>query len=116
VFAGVDRSYIFEFHENGTRYTNTHEWCAPGIEPQIMKLQALSPAHLPWIMKKVRQQETTYIPSVANSPGDAEKIESKRLFGLRPHGLDDRSPAPRIRIRSGRRPGGDIIALLKWPE
>ena len=71
IFAGVDRSYIFVFHENGTRFTNTHEWCAAGIEPQIMKLQALSTDDLPWIMNKIRNRETAHIPSVAELPPEA---------------------------------------------
>lgn len=36
---GADRFYVFAYDwQNGTG-SNTHEWCAPGIEPQIQTLQ-----------------------------------------------------------------------------
>ena len=39
-FAQVDRAYVFEFAP-GDIINNTHEWCAPDIEPQIAVLQNL---------------------------------------------------------------------------
>lgn len=38
----VSRVYIFESSEDGKYCSNTFEWCANGIEPQIDKLQNLS--------------------------------------------------------------------------
>ncbi len=46
-FSAVDRSYVFLFSDSGggpspgdrRRSDNTHEWCAPGIVPQIGRLQ-----------------------------------------------------------------------------
>lgn len=35
------RGYIFEIHEDGINVSNTFEWCADGIEPQIDFLQDL---------------------------------------------------------------------------
>ena len=40
-FYGADRSYIFEFDLGSQRLSNTYEWCAEGIEPEIDKLQNL---------------------------------------------------------------------------
>ena len=34
-FEGVDRSYFFQFDEDGVTFHNTHEWCRKGIQPQI---------------------------------------------------------------------------------
>ena len=34
-FAEVDRSYVFQFSPDGSRFSNTHEWCRPGIEPAM---------------------------------------------------------------------------------
>ncbi|NQT53929.1 serine/threonine protein phosphatase, partial [bacterium] len=38
---GSDRSYVFVFAADGRTMSNTHEWCAPGIEPQRGNLQDL---------------------------------------------------------------------------
>jgi len=40
-FYGADRAYIFEFDLGSQRLSNTYEWCAEGIEPEIEKLQNL---------------------------------------------------------------------------
>jgi len=44
-FVNADRAYLFEYHFNRGICTNTHEWCAPGITPQITDLQAV-PLHM----------------------------------------------------------------------
>jgi len=40
-FYDADRSYVFEFDLESQRLSNTYEWCAEGIEPEIEKLQNL---------------------------------------------------------------------------
>ncbi|MDL2327405.1 EAL domain-containing protein [Ruminococcaceae bacterium OttesenSCG-928-A11] len=40
----VSRSYMFE--KQGGRFSNTHEWCAPGVQPQKCYLRNLEPAAL----------------------------------------------------------------------
>ena len=37
--AVVDRAYVFAVTDDLTMMTNTHEWCAPGIAPEIQTLQ-----------------------------------------------------------------------------
>ena len=34
VFVGADRAYLFAYDLQAGTATNTHEWCAPGVEPQ----------------------------------------------------------------------------------
>ena len=34
IFADVDRSYVFQFYDDGKKMSNTHEWCAMGVESQ----------------------------------------------------------------------------------
>ena len=70
-FTQVDRSYVFLFSEDKTKMTNTHEWCAEGIEPQMDKLQELPVETFPWWMEKLKGFETIHIPSVANLPPGA---------------------------------------------
>ncbi len=40
-FVGADRAYVFSYDFNARSMTNTHEWCAQGIEPQIQKLKGV---------------------------------------------------------------------------
>jgi DNA-binding CsgD family transcriptional regulator len=86
VFSGVDRSYVFIFHDNGTRMDNTHEWCAEGIEPHIDKLQGLPADTVPWWMHKLNRFENIHIPCVAELPPEAsaekEILQSQDIKSL----------------------------------
>jgi PAS domain S-box-containing protein len=70
-FEGVDRSYVFRFNEAGTLMTNTHEWCAAGVEPQLANLKDIPSETLPWWMMKLKANEDVNIPSVAALPPEA---------------------------------------------
>jgi PAS domain S-box-containing protein len=76
-FAGVDRSYLFEFSEDMSIESCTHEWCAKGIEPTIGRLQNLPLASFPWFMERIGRGEVLHVPRVSALPGDAavEKTE-----------------------------------------
>ena len=52
-FVGVDRSYLFLAYDYETKVNNTHEWCAPGIAPQISTLQGLRAEDFPWIAERL---------------------------------------------------------------
>ena len=41
VYYQADRAYIFEFNHKRQTLSNTFEWCAPGVEAEIDKLQEL---------------------------------------------------------------------------
>ena len=71
-FAEVDRSYIFQFFDEGRKTTNTHEWRAEGITPQIDNLQNLSADMAPWWMDKLAKFENIYIPDVEKLPARAK--------------------------------------------
>jgi diguanylate cyclase (GGDEF)-like protein/PAS domain S-box-containing protein len=77
-FAGVDRSYVFQVYDNETRASNTHEWCAEGIEPLIHTLKELSVDSAPWIAEGLKRREVIHIPRVEDLPPEA-KVE-KELF------------------------------------
>ncbi|SDG87134.1 PAS domain S-box protein [Roseospirillum parvum] len=45
----ADRTFLFAITADGLTATNTHEWCAPGITPQILDLQDIRTAdHSPF--------------------------------------------------------------------
>lgn len=70
-FTGIDRSYIFLLSNDGKRISNTHEWCADGIRPEIDNLQELPVEMFPWWMEKLNNFEEIVIPRVADLPPEA---------------------------------------------
>ena len=71
-FTDVDRSYVFQFFDEGQKTSDTHEWSAEGITPQIDNLQNLSVDSTPWWMSKLRKFETIHIPDVKKLPASAK--------------------------------------------
>ncbi|MCS7008775.1 MAG: ATP-binding protein, partial [Chthoniobacterales bacterium] len=70
-FVGADRSYIFEYHFKEDICTNTHEWCAEGVEPQINDLQAVPLSMIPdWVGRHLKG-ETIFVADVQGLPGDS---------------------------------------------
>lgn len=70
-FMEVDRSYIFEFSDDGSTMSNTCEWCAKGIEPQIEKLQNLPTDKYSWTIDCFRRFDVIKIPNVEELPPEA---------------------------------------------
>jgi PAS domain S-box-containing protein len=70
-FVNVDRSYVFLLSPDGAQMSNTHEWCPPGVEPQIANLQNLDTNIFPWWMEKLHCFEPIHIPRVADLPPEA---------------------------------------------
>lgn len=68
---GVDRAYLFLLSEDGSTVSNTHEWCAQGIEPQRQHLQNLAVSGLPWWVERLSRLEPIYISRVADLPAEA---------------------------------------------
>jgi diguanylate cyclase (GGDEF)-like protein/PAS domain S-box-containing protein len=83
-FAGVDRCYIFMFSPDRITVDNTHEWCSPGIDPQINRLKGLAVSRYPWFMERVNGLQTVNVPRVADlPPGAAAEKEEFRAEGIR---------------------------------
>ncbi|NPE31349.1 PAS domain S-box protein [Methanococcoides sp. SA1] len=68
---GSNRSYIFQFRENGTRADNTHECCVDGVEPQKENLQNVPLDQYPWWMSKLYRDEAIHIKDVSALPPEA---------------------------------------------
>jgi diguanylate cyclase (GGDEF)-like protein/PAS domain S-box-containing protein len=78
-FAGVDRAYVFQLSEDGRIADNTHEWCAEGIEPQMRNLKGIVfDEELPWVSKRLRNQQVIHVPRVAVLPAEAQ-LERKHF-------------------------------------
>ena len=70
-FAGVDRSYVFQFSRDGQRVSNTHEWCAPGIEPEIEGVQDAPVESYAFVLDPLQRSEVVYVADVARLPAEA---------------------------------------------
>ncbi len=70
-FANMDRCYVILFSEKRTKLNNIYEWCADGIEPQMVKLQGISIDDLPWLMGKLYRLENISCFRVIDLPPEA---------------------------------------------
>jgi PAS domain S-box-containing protein len=70
--ADADRSYVFQIDQEAGTLSNTHEWCAEGVEPQIDALQDIPRDTFPWWMQKLENFENITIQDVAELPPEAE--------------------------------------------
>jgi signal transduction histidine kinase len=83
-YAGVDRSYLFRFSEDGARMSNTHEWCADGVEPQIARLQDLPIEGFPWFAERIHRSEVIHVPRIDDLPPEAAAFQAElRAEGIR---------------------------------
>lgn len=80
-FVGADRSYLFQFSEDECLLSNSHEWCAPGIEPQIDRLQGIPVGCFPWLMEKLGQREDLCIDNVSAMPPEAVAEQTEFMRG-----------------------------------
>ncbi|MFO7731808.1 MAG: PAS domain S-box protein [Spirochaetia bacterium] len=71
LFSGADRSYVFIFSEDQKTMSNTHEWCAEGVEPQIDMLQELSVKEFPWIVEELQAERNIDITDLQDLPAAA---------------------------------------------
>jgi PAS domain S-box-containing protein len=64
-FTGSDRAYLFRVDDDGSRMSNSHEWCADGIEPMISHLQHLPIDYFSASIKMLSSGEPVVIGCVA---------------------------------------------------
>lgn len=71
-FVEADRAYVFRYDFASQTASNTHEWCAPGIEPMIEHLQQQPMQEFPdWLQTHLRGEEL-HFPDVQALPEDHE--------------------------------------------
>lgn len=89
--ADVDRCYLFIVSEDGRLVSNTHEWCADGIEAEIDNLQNLPFETIEWWRPRLIAGKSIYIPCVQELPDsrqaerdllDAQSIQSLLVVPL----------------------------------
>lgn len=70
-FAGVDRSYVFQFSADQQTMGNTHEWCADGIARQGHRLHNAPLTALPVFIEQILCGEVVHVPSIESLPPGA---------------------------------------------
>ena len=71
-FIGADRFYVFRYDWNANTTSNTHEWCADGVSPEIEQLQDVPLAAIPPWTRTHAAGRTMRVDDVAQLPGDDE--------------------------------------------
>lgn len=69
-FVNADRAYIFDYDWDRQTCSNTYEWCAEEISPQIEELQDVPVDMIKWWTMKHKQGEALYIENVLALPED----------------------------------------------
>ena len=70
-FCAAGRAYLFQFTSDGATMNNTHEWCAPGVKPEIENLQGLPLEMFPWWMTLLEAGGNIHVKNVAALPPEA---------------------------------------------
>ncbi|MFA5752699.1 MAG: PAS domain S-box protein [Bacteroidales bacterium] len=67
-FVEADRSYVFRYNFKNNTFTNTYEWCAKGINPQIDNLQDQSNEHISELVAAHLEHQDVFIYDVSVMP------------------------------------------------
>jgi two-component system cell cycle sensor histidine kinase/response regulator CckA len=91
-FTGADRCHVFRLAADQQTISNTHEWCADGIEPLMKHLQKLPARAFEYSLKLMREDKLFHVPRVAGLPNEAadEREEFER------QGIQSRACVPLI--------------------
>lgn len=85
-FVGADRAYIFDYDFNNETTSNTYEWCADGVKPEIEQLQNVSLDRLTNFLRKHLKGEEFYVSDVNkldnNCSGIKEILEAQSLKSI----------------------------------
>ena len=93
-FVKADRSYIFSYDFDKNSTSNTYEWCAEGIAPEIQNLQEISTDYIPFWLEAHKKGEALYIQNVDSLPDDGE-LGLKAI--LEPQGIKSLITIPMIK-------------------
>jgi GAF domain-containing protein len=91
----ADRSYIFDFSLNNTIMSNTYEWCAENIEPQIDNLKNLPVENFKFFIETLTEKEIVSYSNLNQIPEsenylrqhlEKQNIQSILVIPMKKHG------------------------------
>ncbi|MDQ2070740.1 sensor domain-containing protein [Natronospira bacteriovora] len=79
-FFDSGRTYLFSIDLENETFSNTHEWYADGVAPEIDNLQDVPFDAFPWLIRRILNHEVAHIPDVEELPDSVahEREEYKR--------------------------------------
>lgn len=101
-FVGADRAYIFDYDFERDNCSNTYEWCAAGISPEIDNLQEVPLDFIPQWVDKHQKGEPFLVEEVEWLP---EELQALREI-LEPQGIISLITVPMIS------PDGRLLGFL----
>ncbi|MEP5254204.1 MAG: ATP-binding protein [Winogradskyella arenosi] len=93
-FVEADRSYVFSYNFENNETSNTYEWCAKDIAPEIDSLQNVPIKHLSYWVDAHKKGEAFYVEDVSLLPKDGE-LGLRAL--LEPQGIKSLITIPKIK-------------------
>jgi PAS domain S-box-containing protein len=82
-FVAADRAYIFEYDFHNGLLSNTHEWCAPKVLPEIHNLQKLPIDLFPDWIREHKLGNPIYVPDVKALPVNSELRKTLEPQGIK---------------------------------
>lgn len=82
-FSRTDRAYIFKYDHTAGTCSNTHEWCAEGIHPQMGKLQSVPIDSIADLAREHMAGNAVHIPDVNLLPEDSSLRHHLELQGIK---------------------------------
>lgn len=79
-YSEADRSFVFLLSKDNITAVNTHEWCAPGIAPNIQHMQNMPLNHFSFVFPRLKSGELVYIPRIDGLPNNAANEKDKMAF------------------------------------
>ena len=86
-YTGADRVYVFDWETNQKdSLSNTFEWCADGVTPEINNLQAIPVSLMPNWVKRFENKETIVIHDLeatkCSEPEEYELLKTQEICSL----------------------------------
>jgi PAS domain S-box-containing protein len=76
-YLGADRAYIFEFADDNLHFSNTYEWCAEKIKPEIEALQNTPIKDHKWLIDQILTRDYMVVDDVDAMPDKAAKVKKE---------------------------------------
>jgi PAS domain S-box-containing protein len=80
----VSRAYVFEYRPETDTMDNTHEWCAPGVEPQMARLQGVPSRAVAWWTETLRKGRAISFSDIREIPdrGVVEILQAQGILSV----------------------------------
>ncbi len=76
-FCHADRSYLFQFNDDMTEMSNTHEWVREGVMAHKDNLQHIPDNALPYFFDKIQRDHIFVVADVSKLPSEASSEQQE---------------------------------------